>query len=201
MGKRKLTDKELEKLKRIKEENQALQDAILFETEALKPKEAKKRNEEKEKEIIQLLGNRQTSIFSQKEFQKILLKDATFRDITFSPELYDEWYRLTGLKKDEEHPNQKPEIFAFYTIKYVYGRFNIKNLMDELRSRNPFLTGQSIREHKHYQFLNDEYYNQLCGFISTLTVFAKDYNTMFEFDIKYCKQFGLTTDGDMFYSG
>lgn len=199
---RKLTDEELEKLKQLKETNQELQDSILFETEALRPKEAKKINEQKEKEIRHLLSGEPFSVYSKKQFNKMLLKNPAFRDITFVPEFYDALYSLTGLKKTEDNQNQKPEIFAVYTIKYIYRRFNIRNLMLELWERNPFLTNESFREFKHYQLLNDENYTKLLGFINDFIKFAKGYERkLYQFDIDYCKEYGLTTDMDMFYKG
>jgi len=199
---RKLTDEELEKLKQLKETNKELQDAILFETEALRPKEAKKRNEQKEKEIRHLLSGEPFSVYSKKQFNKMLLKNPTFRDITFIQDYYDALYRITGLKKSKEHPNQKPEIFAVLTIKFIYRRFNVRNLMLELWERNPFLTGESFREFKHYQLLNDDNYLNLLSFINDFIKFAEGYERkLYKFDIDYCKHFRLTTDMDMFYKG
>lgn len=204
MKKRKLTDEEQEKLRQIKEANKALQDAILFETEALKPAQAKARDRKKEQEIINLVGGGQTSVYSRKQFNKILLKRPDLeRGKTFVDEFYEQLYRLTGIKKNKKNPHEKPHVFAIYTIKYIYGRFMIKNLMDELRARNPFLTAEMFREFKHYHFLNDENYNSLVGFINSAIEFMKECksNAIHEFDVKYCKRYGIKTNVDLFYKG
>jgi hypothetical protein len=199
------TDEELKKLKQVnqpkvsKEAKQSEKEGILFETAALTQKKLRERNKEKDKEIFELTDGRRMSIFSKKQFDKMLLKSPVFRDVTFVPEYYDELYRLTGLKKSETNPHQKPDIFSVYTIKYIYRRFNIKNLMQELWNRNPFITGQSFREFKHYNFFDEANYLRLLGFINDMVTFAKKCNTMYEFDVEYCKHYGLTTDADMFY--
>ncbi len=203
MAKKKLTDEELEKLKQIKEANKALQDLILLNTEALNPAQAKARDLKKEKELIDLIGADPVSIYSIKQFNKLLLKRATKRDITFINKFYDNFFILTGIKKDEKNPHWKPFVFALFTIKYIYRRFRIKNLMDELRNRNPFLTGEMFREFKHYQFFNDEYYKQLIEFINDVTEMQDECLekglAMYQFDVKYCKKYNLLTDTDLFY--
>lgn len=200
--KKPLTEDELQKLKQSQETKKAEKDALLFDSEALTQKKLKERNEQKEKEIRDLIGGGQVSVYDKKQFNKMLLKQPTFRDVTFVPGFYDALYKLTGLKKSEENPHYKPEIFALHTIKYIYRRFNVKNLMIELWERNPFLTGEFFREFKHYQLLNDENYLKLLGFISDFIEFAKDYeNKLYQFDIDYCKKHNLTTDMDMFYKG
>lgn len=204
MKKRKLTSEELEKLQRLKEQKQAEKDSILFDTEALTPKQAKKINREKEKEILELVGGGQTSIYTRKQFSKMLLKRPDLdRGKTFVDEFYDQLYRLTGLKKNKKQPHEKPHVFAGYTVKYIYGLFKIKNLMDELRTRNPFLTAEMFREFKHYHFLNEENYYKLIGFINNAIEFMKGCKpkAMHEFDVKYCKHFGIKTDQDLFYKG
>jgi hypothetical protein len=71
--------------------------------------------------------------------------------------------------------------------------------MDEFRVRNPFITAACMREFKHYQFLNEENYNKLLGFINDAIIVMRECSAMHEFDIEYCKKYQLVTDGDIFY--
>jgi len=194
-----LSEDELQKLKAIQDAKEAAE--ILFRTSKEDQKRKKERDKKKEADIINLTGGGTTSYKTQKNFNAILLKSAVFRDVTFIEAFYDHLYRMTGLKKDEKNPHHRPNIFAMYTIKYIYRRFNIKNLMVELQSRNPFITAESMREFKHYQFFNEENYLKLLDFINDFVRFAdKNPTRLHQFDIDFCKEYNLTTDGDMFYN-
>ena len=199
MAKKKITDEERERLRQIEEANKALMASILMETEALTPADVKMRDLKKEQEVFELLNGDKTSIYTQRLFNTILMPTAQARDITYKPPYYDRLFAMTGLKKSEKDPHYKPGIFAYYTEKYIYDRFNIRNLMEELRERNPFITGSSMREFKHYRFFNDPNYRKLQGFISDFIAFSEGYDLkMYQFDIDYCKKYNLTTDGDLF---
>lgn len=194
-----LSEEELQKLKEIQDRKEA--NEILFRTSEDDKKRKKEIDKKKEADIISLIGGDSTSYKDQKKFNSILLKSAVFRDITFIEAFYDHLYRMTGLKKDEKNLHHRPNIFAWYTIKYIYRRFSIKNLMGELQSRNPFITAESMREFKHYQFFNEENYIKLLGFINDFVKFADEHPTrLHQFDIDFCKEYNLTTDGDMFYN-
>jgi len=197
----KLSEEESEKMKEIQDTKEDVMNEILFKTGEEDKKKKKERDQKKEEEIINLTGGGKTSYKQQRDFNSVLLLSAVFRDITFVPEFYDHLYRMTGLKKDSNNPHHKPGIFSVYTIKYIYRRFNIKNLMDELRTRNPFITAECMREFKHYQYFNEENYNKLLGFIKEFIAFCDERPTaLYQFDIDYCKKYNLTTDGDMFYN-
>ncbi len=196
-----LSEEELQKLKEIQESKEAIKDEILFRTSEVDKRRKKEIDRKKEDDIINLTGGGNTSYKAQRNFNAVLLKSAVFRDVTFVDAFYDHLYRMTGLKKDENNPHHRPNIFAFYTIKYIYRRFNIKNLLQELQSRNPFITAESMREFKHYQFFNEENYLRLIDFINDFIRFADEHPTpLHQFDIDYCKKYNLTTDGDMFYN-
>ncbi len=198
-----LSEEELKQVKHIQETKQETKEGILFNTNLLTRKEAKKIDRSKEKVIIYLIGGDKTSIYSRKQFNKILLKNPKHRDITFIEDFYNEMYRLTGLEKSKDHPHYKPNIFAEYTIKYIYGRFKIKNLMDELRERNPFLTHELFREFKHYYLLNEENYDKLVVFINDAINYMRKFENknMFKFDVEYCKEYGIKNNEDLFYKG
>jgi hypothetical protein len=194
----KLSEEDLKKMKEIQDTKDDVKDDILFRTIEEDKKKKKERDQKKEEEINNLTGG---AYKKQKSFNSILLKSAVFRDITFIEAFYDHLFRMTGLKKDENNPHHRPNIFAEYTIKYIYRRFNVRNLMDELRDRNPFITAESMREFKHYQFFNEENYSKLLGFIDDFIQYCNEHPTpLFQFDIDYCKHYNLTTDGDMFYN-
>lgn len=196
----KLTDEHLKRVSPDQKTKTETKEDILFRTEELTKQRLKERNKKKEEEIFELTGGGQTSIRSLRNFNKILLKNPVIREVTFVKEFYDHLYRLTGLPRSESNPHYKPDVFAEYTIKYIYGRFNIKNLLPELRDRNPYITAESMREFKHYHYFNEESYNRLLGFISEFMSFAKGFEKLHEFDIAYCKKYNLTTDGDIFYN-
>lgn len=195
---KKLSEEELKKIREIQETKDDVKNDILFRTNEEDKRKKKERDQKKEEEIYRLTGGIYKSL---KSFNAILLKSAVFRDVTFVEAFYNHLYRMTGLKKDENNPHHRPNIFAFYTIKYIYRRFNIKNLMDELRDRNPFITAESMREFKHYQFFNEENYSKLLAFIDDFIKYANEHPTpLYQFDVDYCKKYNLTTDGDMFYN-
>ncbi|MBL7740333.1 MAG: hypothetical protein JNK14_14045 [Chitinophagaceae bacterium] len=196
-----LTDEELNEIKRIQETKESTKDSILFGADLISPKEAKKkRDKQKESEVHQLIGGGHFTIASVKELNKMLLKQAgAYMGPLFIPSFYDVLRKLTGFKKSKKHPNYNPSIFAVYTLRYVYRRFKIKNLISELQSRNPFLTGQSIRANKHFQYLKrEEDIVKLVGFIKDVVEVGNECNDMTEFDEVYCRRFGLPTDGVMF---
>jgi hypothetical protein len=197
-----LSEEELQKLKEIQESKEDVKNEILFRTSVEDKKKKKERDQKKEEEIINLIGGDHTSYKSQRNFNAVLLLSAVFREVTFVEAFYDHLYRMTGLKRDKNNPHYRPNIFALYTIKYIYRRFSIKNLMEELRSRNPFITAESMREFKHYQYFNEENYLKLLNFINDFIKFCDRHPTpLHQFDVDYCKEFGLNTDGDMFYNG
>lgn len=202
-NKKKLTEEEINEIKKIQETKKETKDSILFGADLLTPKEAKKRDRKKEKEIIDLIGGGQTSIYSRKQFNNILLKKPKYRDVTFVEDFYNELYRLTGLVKDKDHPHFRPNIFADYTVKYIYGRFMIKNLMNELRERNPFLTHELFREFKHYYWLNEENYDKLVVFINDAILYMRKFEdkNMFKFDVEYCKEYLIKNNEDLFHKG
>jgi P63C domain len=196
--KQKLSEEELKKLKEIEESKEDVKNEILFRTIEEDKKKKKERDQKKEDEINDLTGG---AYKKHKSFNLILLKSAVFRNVTFIEAFYDHLFRMTGLKKDENNPHHRPNIFAEYTIKYIYRRFNIRNLMDELRDRNPSITAESMRDFKHYQFFNEENYVNLLCFIKDFIQYCDEHPTpLFQFDIDYCKHYNLTTDGDMFYN-
>ena len=200
-NKKNLTEPEVNELKKIQETKQDVRKNILFETDLLSPKEAKIRDRKKEAVIIEMIGGEPFSIASIKELNKMLLKVAgDFAGPLFVTAFYDTFRKLTGFKKDEKYPHYNPSIFAVYTLRYVYRRFKIKNLVSELQKRNPYVTGQFIRANKHYQyFRREEDINKLIGFINDVITWGDKCKDMTEFDEKYCKQFGLTTDGVIGY--
>jgi hypothetical protein len=199
--KKNLSEEELQELKKIQETKEDTKNDILFRTTEEDEKKKKERDRKKEDEIISLTGGGQISYKNLKSFNTVLLLSAIFRNITFREEFYDHLWRMTGLERDKNNPHYRPNIFAVYTIKYIYRRFNIKNLMDELRVRNPFITAESMREFKHYQFFNEENYLKLLGFIDEFVQYCNDHPTaLYQFDVDYCKKHNLTTDGDMFYN-
>lgn len=200
-NKKNLTEIEVNELKKIQETKPDVKKSILFEADLLTPKEAKKRDRKKEAVIIKMIGGEQFSIASVKELNKMLLKVAgDFGGPLFVTAYYDTFRKLTGFKKDEKHPHYNPSIFAVYTLKYVYRRFKIKNLISELQKRNPYVTGQFIRANKHYQyFRREEDVNKIIGFIKDVIIWGDKCKDMTEFDEMYCKEFGLTTDGVIEY--
>lgn len=199
-NKKSISEEELNEIKHIKETKEATKDTIVFGADLLSPKEAKKRNKQKEKDVYQAIGGETFSIASIKELNKMLLKVAgEYAGPIFITKFYDVFRKLTGYKKDEKHPHYNPSIFAIYTLRYVYRRFKIKNLIKELQGRNPYITGQFIRANKHYQyFKREEDIQQLVGFIDDVTTWGNKCKDMTEFDEVYCKQFGLPTDGALF---
>src|SRR5690242_5199081 len=95
----------------------------------------------KAKVPIVFSNGRSTSLGELTKIRDILLSEAREYSKTFPPQFYNELRRLTGYNKDKKNPHHKPMIFAIYTIKYVYGRFNLKDLIRELQQKNPFLPG------------------------------------------------------------
>ena len=198
--KKSLSEEELNESKRIQETKESTKGSILFGTDLLSPKEAKKRDRQKERDVHQAIGGEYFTIASIKDLNKMLLKKAgEFEGPIFIASFYDVFRKLTGFKKDEKHPHYNPSIFALYTLRYVYRRFKIKNLIKELQSRNPYITGQTIRCNKHYKyFKREEDIEKIIGFIKDVITIGDKCVDMTEFDEKYCRQFGLPTDGQLF---
>jgi hypothetical protein len=203
-NRKKLTEEEINEIKKIQETKKETKESILFETDLLSPKEAKKeakkRDKKKESEIHEVIGGETFTIASIKELNKMLLKVAGDYAGPFFVTAYSDVFRkLTGLKKDEKHPHYSPSIFAVYTLRYVYRRFKIKNLIKELQDRNPYITGLTIRANKHFQyFKREEEIKKLVGFIDDVITWGNKCKDMTEFDEMYCRQFGLPTDGTLF---
>lgn len=200
-NKNKLTEEDLNEIKKIQETKKETRDSILFGTELLTPKEKKNRDKKKEKEVYELASGEPITIASIKELNKMLFKRAApYEGPIFMSSFYDVLRKLTGYKKSKKHPaHYNPSIFAVYTLRYVYRRFKIKNLIKELQSRNPFITGQTVRANKHFQYLKrEDDILKLIGFIKDVIDVGGKCNDMTQFDEVYCRQFGLPTDGTLF---
>ncbi len=154
----------------------------------------------KAKEPILFPDGRSTSLDELGKISDLLLMEAREYSVTFVSEYYDQMRRLTGFKKDKLNPHHKPCIFAIYTIKYAYGRFNLKELIRELQNRNPYLPGLTIRNFKHFQLTNEEAHEHLRGFIQDMiTVMKTCPNKKWsQFVTKYSKMYNLAFPDDLF---
>lgn len=149
-------------------------------------------NLDKSREIITLLGGAKTSLYeliqANKSLKKFFAKRRREHELTFIPEIYDEWRRLRGWDKNPHAKHHKPMVFAQYTKMYIYGRFprEILPLLEEL---NDFIV-PGIRPARHFQYLSKSQYKRVKEFIKDVIAVAKTCNDMYEFDLKYAKQFG-----------
>ena len=133
-----------------------------------------------------------------KEISKMLLAAAKVYEKTFPPEYYDEMRRLTGFRKDPKNPHHKPFIFSIYTIKYAYGRFNLKELIRVLQEKNPYLAGLNIRNYKHFQFFSEADTERLIGFLQDMIRVMKSCKKWYQFENKYSKMYNLAFPDDLF---
>jgi hypothetical protein len=153
----------------------------------------------KKRLLIEFPDGRKTTEAELEEIVKIILNDARDYMITFRAEYYDEMRRLTGYKRLKKNPNYNPSIFAIYTIKYAYGRFNLKELIRYLQSKNPFLAGLNCRNFKHFQLLDDEHYSKLKGeYIEDMIRVMKTCKKWHQFESKYSKMYDLAFPDDLF---
>lgn len=185
--------KKLREQRRLEEEKRQQEIFSKLEAESAKDFQSKK-----EKEPIEFLDGRKTSLEELKEISKILLSSAREYEKTFPPKYYDEMRRLTGFKKDPKHPHYKPFIFAIYTIKFAYGRYNLKELIRVLQEMNPYLAGLNIRNYKHFQFIGESDTARLKEFIQDMITVMETCKKWHQFESKYSKMYNLAFPDDLF---
>jgi hypothetical protein len=159
---------------------------------------AKDFQSKKEKEAIEFPDGRITSLEELNEISKMLLSAAKDYEKTFPPKYYDEMRRLTGFKKDSNNPHHKPFIFSIYTIKFAYGRYNLKELIRTLQERNPYLAGLNIRNYKHFQFFSESDTERLKEFIQDMITVMESCTKWYQFENKYSKMYNLAFPDDLF---
>ena len=152
----------------------------------------------KAKEPIIFADGRTTSLEEIGRIHDILLAEAREYSLTFVSEYYSQMRRLTGYKADKKNPHHKPCIFAIYTIKYAYGRFNLKVLIRELQDRNPYLPGLNVRNFKHFQLTSEAAHEDLRSYIQDMITVMKTCQRWSQFETKYSRMYNLAFPDDLF---
>jgi len=178
------TEKELQKQKLKKSESQD----IFQRSDALTPEQLKRRNEEKEKTVIQLIGGDKTSI------KKILdliedYKQPYKPHFGYEKDFYKSIYELNRWPVQEHRNFVKRKEVATWTRQLIYGRFP-PGVFDYLKKKNPFLFAY-IRKHKYFMYLSPEGQNELDTFINDFLQMRMGYDNWDRFEKDYCNKYGI----------
>src|SRR5450755_4262332 len=124
-----------------------IQNLIFSRADALTQKD----KEKAQHQVKFFIGEQETSLGAIRDAHRLLLREAKPYRVTFLSEFYDELRRITGMPKSKINPHHKPAIFAVHTLRFIYNRFLMKDFIDQLYARNPFMAGLNIRNFKHFQ--------------------------------------------------
>jgi hypothetical protein len=107
----------------------------------------------------------------------------------FIQDFYKEINRLNGWSIPAGLIHHKPRIVGRFTKEIIYGRFP-KDLIIVLQGLNPYV-GFGVRQHKHFQFLNEEGKNLVEHYINEAIELMKECENWHEFRLKLCKKYGV----------
>ncbi len=178
------------------ENRQELQQLLIQLTEEKVSARWKDKSLDRENEKIQLMGGGEISLKEIREMQNIMAKNLQEYSPQYPKDFYKEINRLNGWSKSEDYLYQKPPIVGRYTNEIIYARFS-KEVLPMLQHLNPYVNWGG-RQHKHFQWLNEEGKLSLQKFISDAVEVMRTCSTWYEFRIKHSAQFGLTFQLDAF---
>lgn len=143
---------------------------------------------DREFEIIELLNGKKTTLHDIKK--RYIAAKAQEWKLAFTQDFYKEVFRLNRWPIPDGDISEKPHVVAQWTNEVVYLRFT-KDILDELRRKNPFRTDLWLREKKHHQWLTREGREKLLGFIDDAIDGMKACATWYEFYVKHAKRYDL----------
>jgi len=171
----------------VRESQQEEIQSILWRTEEPIHKELSDPWLDRRNEIIKTLGGDEITINKlleeQRRLKKFIKTKISEHKKTFKDELYHEWRRLRGWDKNPYAKHHKPKVFAWYTVRFIYGRFP-KEIYPELDRVNVH------RLYRHFQKLTKKAYGSLNDYIDDVIRVAKASNSMYEFKGRYAREFG-----------
>lgn len=176
-------------------EDEALRQQLLFRTESLIEDKGSDESLDLQNEKIKLISGREITISGIKKYVNDLKRPY---EPTFPQEFFNEYFRLNGLPIEEAQKFRKPREVALAINEIIYGRFP-REVLPIIQYRNPFIT-RVMRGHKNFEFLTDEAYEMLLGFIGDAIRVMKTSQSWHEFKVKYSNLFGLPFQTSLFDS-
>lgn len=171
------------------EERQEVSQYILDLTESRLVEPFTDRRLNRDHEIIELLNGSRISPFELKK--RFIAEIAQPWEVFFVQDFYAEVFRLNGWPIPEGGISEKPQIVAQWTNEVIYLRFT-KDILDELRRKNPYMTGMWLRKEKHHQWLNDAGRAKLREFIQDAIDGMKACTgTWYDFQLAHAKKYNL----------
>lgn len=143
--------------------------------------------------ILDLRGGKQ---FSLKDHTDFLAERIADYFPLFTPQYYEQIFRLNDWSIDKAKEYRKPPIVAIWTNEIIYGRFP-DGLLPYIQRMNGFVA-YNTRLFKHFQFLTDEGRVKVCQFISEATNMMTSCKRWQEFRINYCREYGVPFQGNLF---
>lgn len=131
----------------------------------------KKQDINKEAVVVRLIGGLEINVC-------VLAKGIQKHQAQFHLEFYEHVFRILNLPGDPAL-YLKDKAVAEFTIEVVYGRFN-KEDIKTIKSKNKFV-GKFVREHKFYEFFNEDGIRMLQLYIEETIKCLKTSTTNYEF--------------------
>ena len=108
-------------------------------------------------------------------------------ELTFPEEIYRQWRRLKGWNMDAK---SRPMIFAYYTVRDIYGSLprEIYSTLDDL---NEYIyPGAGIRVYRYCQLVTKECHEEVRNIIQTAIKLATSSKDVYEYRLKLAKVYG-----------
>ena len=173
----------------LQQERQQVTQHILDLTESRLAEPYTDRRLDRDYEIIELLNGSKISPFDLKK--RFIAEIAQPWEVFFTKEFYSEVFRKNGWPIPEGGISEKPHIVAQWTNEVIYLRFT-KEILDELRRKNPYMTGIWLRREKHHQWLSDAGREKLRVFIQDAIDGMKACTgTWYDFQLAHAKKYNL----------
>ena len=121
------------------------------------------------------------------KFKKFINDKLRAWELTFPEELYRQWRKLKGWDMDSK---SRPMIFAYYTVRDIYGSLprEIYSTLDEL---NDYIyPGAAIRVYRYCQLVTKECHEDVRSIIETAIKLATSSNDIYEYRLKLAKVYG-----------
>ena len=150
----------------------------------------------REKETIELLGGRKTSLQEEQTRKAKLIERLPQNYGPKYGQFFSELARLAKWSDEEKKRFAKPQIAPKIINNYIYARFP-PEVVAHILERNPYIKWW-VRQHKHYLFLSEDGILMLEKFIDEAVTVMRGCSTVYEFEKVYSSKFGIGFQPAMF---
>lgn len=178
--------KQGKKVRKVNPKHKEEQERLFSEADQISPVSKKI-----DKEEIHLIGGTVTTwkelLEAHLKFKRFISNKIRDWELTFPEEIYRQWRRLKGWDMDSK---TRPMIFAYYTVRDIYGSLprEIYSTLDEL---NDYIyPGAAIRVYRYCQLVTKECHEEVRGIIKMAIKLATSSADIYEYRLKLAKVYG-----------